>query len=532
MSLSIDHITPTQTVQPSPSIAPKEKSKGKVNLKQRAYLNSLSSMIDYAGAQITGFFINPFIVSGLGSVMYGIWQMLNQMMGYTKMADTRATQVLKWSLAAKRDVSEEEEMRNEVTTAIVVTAISMPFAMVIGAVLSWYAPVITQAPQEYFSLIRITCSILIFGLIINKFLDLFEAVLGGMNLGYKRMGFRATVIAVGGVIKILVITQGYGLVGLSLVQVALSVFTGFVFYRIVKKHVPWFRMGKTNLSKVKAFGKLSGWYMAFTTLKMLLMNSDKIILGYIIGPLYVAKYSLTMFTSVAVQGAVVNVITGVTPGISSLYGKKEFEKVNLARKTIMLFAWLLSAAIGCTILMINSSFIGLWVGKEHYAGNIENLLILLVAIQVIFFQIDSFIINVTLNMKSKVQLSACVAVLSIALGFLLIEKYQIVGLCASVLIGRLFYTIGFPMLFKKQMKDTFKPFTSESIQSLLVIITMFALAAYAATYINITNWFMLLFAGASIFTLSAITYWFLAIRKPDRAAIIGLLSGIKLFRLK
>ncbi|RYF96198.1 MAG: polysaccharide biosynthesis protein [Chitinophagaceae bacterium] len=532
MNLSIDHITPTETAPADATIAPKQKLKGKVNLKQRAYLNSLSGMIDYAGVQITGFFINPFIVSGLGSSMYGIWQMINQMTGYTKMVDTRATQVLKWSLAAKRDVAAEEEMRNDVTTALVVTALTMPFALIIGAVLSWYAPHIVQAQAEYVNLIRITCSILIFGLIINKFFDLFEAVLGGMNLGYKRMGFRAMVIAVGGVIKILVIINGFGIIGLSIVQVALSLFTGFIFYRIVKKHVPWFRFGKTNTGRVKAFGKLSGWYMAFTTLKMLLMNSDKIILGYIIGPLYVAKYSLTMFTSMAVQGAVVNMITGVTPGISSMYGNQEFEKVNRARKTIMLFAWLVSAAIGCTILMVNKSFVSLWVGSEHYAGNFENLLILLISVQVIFFQIDSFIINVTLNMKSKVQLSACVAVLSIVLGFLLIQKYQIAGLCFSVLIGRLFYTIGFPVLFKKQMKDRFQPFSRDSVQPLIVTLIMFALTCYAGYFVDISSWLLLIVSAAAIFSVAGFTCWYLAIRKADRASIITLLSGIKMFRLK
>ena len=89
-----------------------KKTKKKENLKQRAYLNSLSSILDYGGAQITGFIINPFIVGGLGNAMYGVWQILGQLTGYTKMADTRASQALKWSLASKRDVAQEEEFKH------------------------------------------------------------------------------------------------------------------------------------------------------------------------------------------------------------------------------------------------------------------------------------------------------------------------------------------------------------------------------------------------------------------------------------
>ena len=52
------------------SVLPK-KNKGKSeNLKQRAYLNSLTSIIDFAAGQITGFIINPFIVGPVGMQPY------------------------------------------------------------------------------------------------------------------------------------------------------------------------------------------------------------------------------------------------------------------------------------------------------------------------------------------------------------------------------------------------------------------------------------------------------------------------------
>jgi O-antigen/teichoic acid export membrane protein len=176
-------------------------------------------------------------------------------------------------------VAQEEEFKSDVTSALYVTLITLPLALILGAILSWYAPYISQADLKYYSLIRITCSILIFGLIINKFFDLFEATLAGMNLAYKRMGFRAAIIAIGGILKVIVISRGYGLIGLSLVQVLNSLVIGWAFYYIVKKNVPWFSFGKTNKAKVKSFGKLSGWYMAYTVLKTLLLSSDKVFFG-------------------------------------------------------------------------------------------------------------------------------------------------------------------------------------------------------------------------------------------------------------
>jgi O-antigen/teichoic acid export membrane protein len=517
---------------PGKTVAAKRKTEQKENLKQRAYLNSLSSIIDYAGIQITGFIINPFIVSGLGSIMYGVWQILGQLTGYTKMVDTRASQVLKWSLANKRDVASQEEFKSDVTTALCVTAITMPIALIIGGIISWYAPVITQAEEKYFSLIRITCAILILGLVVNKFFDLFEAVLGGMNLGYKRMGFRAVIVAVGGALKVLAITQGFGLVGLSVVQIVVSVITGISFYFIVKKNVWWFEFGKTNFSRIKSFGKLSGWFMAFSTLKMLLLNSDKIILGYLAGPVLVAKYALTMFTSTAIQGAMIAVITGMTPGICTLFGKGEYDKVKKARMVVNTITWLFSVSVGFTVLLLNKSFILLWVGAEHYAGNFENLLILLIAVQIIFFQLDSTILNASLDMRRKVALSACASILSITLAFILVPKFSIAGLCISTLTGRLFYSIGFPLLLKRRMKDDATFFSIQQLRPFIIAFCLFGLATYAGGAFNFSTWLQLLVAGLFTLVITGLVFWMTGMSIRERQETWKILSGIKLFRFK
>lgn len=513
-------------------LAKSPKSGKKENLKQRAYLNSLSSIIDYAGVQITGFIINPFILTGLGSAMYGVWQMLGQLTGYTKLADTRASQALKWSLAHKRDIAQEDEFKSDVTTALFVTAITLPLSLIVGGTLAWYSPYITQVDEKYFTLIRTTCSILISCLVLSKFFDLFEAVLGGMNLGYKRMGLRATIVALGGILKVLAITQGYGLIGLSVVQIFISLITGTSFYYIVKKSVPWFAFGKTNFSKMRSFGKLSGWYMAFSTLKMLLLNSDKVILGYLVAPVLVAKYALTMFTSTAVQGALTAVITGMTPGISSLFGKGDYDKVKKARKAVITLTWLFSVSVGVAILLLNKSFIQLWVGKDRYAGNIENLFILLVALQVIFFQLDSLIMNATLDVKRKVWLSACATALSILLAFILVGKFHIIGLCISILIGRLFYTIGFPILLKRRMNDKSPLFSMQQVRPVLITILLFALATYAGQVFSFSNWFSLIATGGAAVLVAGFLFWILGMQQNEKEETRKALSGIKMFRMK
>ncbi|WP_230392242.1 oligosaccharide flippase family protein [Pontibacter sp. FD36] len=507
-------------------LAPKPKE----NLRQRAYLNSITSIIDYAGVQIVGFIVSPYIVAGLGGSMYGIWQMLLQMTGFANVADTRATQVLKWSIAQKRDLASDQELRSDLTTALIVTVFILPIILVIGAIIVWYAPVITHAGPEYHTIIRITCSLLILTLVTNKLFDLFESVLRGMNMGYKRMGFRAVIIVFGGALKIFVITQGYGLIGLSAVGVAVALATGITFYFIVKKHVPWFGFAKTTKAKVLSYSKLSGWFMGFTVSKMFLFSSDKIILGYLAGPIYVTQYAITLFTSFALEGFINAVVNGVIPGIGSLYGKKEYDKVQQARSLVITLNWMLVASLGAVILLYNKSFIYLWVGAEHYAGNTENLLILLISVQAIFFQIDSNIINVSLNLKMKVYLAIIASALTIALSFFLIENFHIIGLCLSILIGRLVLSVGYPLLLSKLMHMQFNYMGLKQIRPILITSALFALAIFIGQTITITDWVSLTLIGALTIPVIGIVFWFIGLGRAEKEAVLELASRIKLFK--
>jgi O-antigen/teichoic acid export membrane protein len=507
-------------------IAPKRKE----NLRQRAYLNSLTSIIDYAGAQIVGFLVSPYIVGGLGSSMYGIWQMLSQMTGFANMADTRATQVLKWSIAQKRDLASDQELRSDLTTALIVTTFILPIILVIGAVIVWYAPVITHAPPAYYAMIRIACSLLILTLVTGKVFDLFESVLRGMNMGFKRMGFRAIIIFIGGALKIFVITQGYGLIGLSAVEVVIALAMGITFYFIVKRHIPWFGFAKTNKTKVLSYSKLSGWFMAFTGSKMFLLSSDKIILGYLAGPIFVTQYTITLFSAYALQGLINAVINGVIPGIGGLYGKGEYEKVQQARNLVITLNWILAASLGAVILMYNKSFISLWIGAEHYAGNTENLLILLITVQAIFFQIDSLIINVSLDLKMKVYLSVLASAVTIALSFFLIQYYHIIGLCISILVGRLVLSVGYPLLLRKIMHIQVNFAGWKQLQPMLAAAVLFALATYAGQAIAITDWVSLILIGALSIPVIGIIFWLVGLGRLERESVWELASKIKIFK--
>jgi O-antigen/teichoic acid export membrane protein len=502
----------------------------KENLKQRAYLNIVSSMMDYTANRLTGLLVNPFIIAGLGTSLFGIWQMLGQLTGYVNIADTRSSQVLKWTVAQKKDVATTEELQSDTGAAFIVLLFVVPVILIAGGIISWYAPYITHADKAHYTLIRITCSVMIFSILVFKFFEMFEAILRGMNLTFKRMGLRAGIVILGGGLKILALTLGFGLPGLAVVHLFDSLLIGISYYVVVKRNIAWFGFRKPKRSNILRFGKLSAWYLADAGASVVNSNSDKLLLGIIAGPVTVAYYTLTKFIPVALQGLINRLILGIMPGIGKLLGLKEYDRINKVRKNINSITLLLTVAFGVTVIIFNYSFLHTWVGKEHYAGNTANVLIMIMAIQDTFVKNDACIISATLDIKKKVFLTLISGALFAGLGVLLVGKMGIAGICISFMASRVFLFIGQRKVLAGLMKTPSQAVFNLNYRALLTALLMLGMAAWLASITDALGFYQLLVLAPTAFVISLLVFFFFGLSKANRQELQQIIFSIKFFK--
>lgn len=524
-------ITEPLVNNPTDPIVTSKKGEGKKeNLKQRAYLNTLSSLLDYIANRLTGLFVNPFIVSGLGSSLFGIWQMLGQLTGYINITDTRASQVLKWTVAQKKDVATADELRSDAGAAFVVLLCIMPVLLIGGSIISWYAPFITHADLAHYDLIRTTCALLVFSLIVFKFFELFEAILRGMNLSFKRMGLRAGIVIVGGGLKILVIKMGYGLAGLAAVQLVDTLLTGLSFYAVVKKNIGWFGIKRPSRANILRFGKLSAWYLADAGANVVNGNSDKLLLGIITSPVTVTYYTLTKFIPMALQGLINKLILGIMPGVGKLLGLKEYEKINSVRKKINDVTLLLTTAFGVTVILFNHSFLKVWVGKEHFAGQLANVMIMVTIMQDTFVKNDACIISATLDIKKKVFLTLISGALFAGFAIMLAGKLGIVGLCLALIISRLFLFIGQRKILAGIMQSGAHSGFRISYRPFFTSFILLGLAVWLATYINVVTIYQLALLAPASFLIPFTVFYFVGLSKMERGELRQIVTSIKFLK--
>lgn len=496
----------------------------KENLKRRAVLNSATALIDHFSKIILGFIINPIVISILGTSIYGVWQILNQFTNYTALANIRVSEVLKWSVAKNKNIQTQDELRSSLTSALILVLAIIPVFILLGLILVWYAPIITKVSEEYVDVVRITASLLVLTVISKSVFSIFESVLRGMNLGYKGLGIKSLVIVAAGVAKVITLKAGYGLIGLALVQLTAATLTGLIVYIIVKRNVDWFGFAKTSTEKTKNYLKLSGWYMAWMGVKMLLLGSDKVLMGVLLGPLYVAKYSITQYVAYASQGMVGNILHGVLPGIGSIYGQKQFKRLLKVRDDMMMITGLLLGLIGFIIIAFNISFANLWVGSGNYLGRFDNLLVMIMVTQFVFIQNDSVLINTMLDVKQKTIMGLLSIVITLIAIYMLSVVYGVSGFISGIITGRLILTISYPQIVLKKLEHKYSLIKDFPWRTLFGISIAWLIAYELSEILVIESWLTLVFyVGFSLLVVTPLLFYS-AIERKRRQELIARVS--------
>src|SRR4051794_30834011 len=65
------------------------------SLAWKASLNLVQAVLDYGTKLAVGFIIIPIMVSGLGRSLFGVWEMMDRLVGYLESTDGRSTHALR-----------------------------------------------------------------------------------------------------------------------------------------------------------------------------------------------------------------------------------------------------------------------------------------------------------------------------------------------------------------------------------------------------------------------------------------------------
>jgi O-antigen/teichoic acid export membrane protein len=499
-------------------------------LTQKAYLNAVVAVLEYGVQMVIGLLVNPLLVAGLGSMLFGILQILRRLTDYLSAADGRPTQALKWAIANQQYSDDHAAKRLSISHALGVWLLFMPVLLSVGMLVVWFSPAVTKASAELASQVRIASALLILDLLLYGIVNLPESVLQGMNLGYKRMGMRVGVAIVRGVLTGGAAYFGLGLVGIAAASLVTSCIGGVLFWGTIRKYVPWYGLVRPKMDGVLHFLAFSGWFFAWTLVSRVLLYSDVVILGVVTTAEHVSIYTLTGYAAALVTSFIGIAVSAIIPGLGGVIGDKQHDKATLIRSEMLIANWLLAMSIGVCILLWNRSFVDLWVGASYYAGPLASLLIVVTTVQLVFIRTDASIIDLTLDLRRKVAMGSLSVLLSVGLAAVFTKLWGIVGLCLGLIAGRSILTIAYPLLIGSALEMSPRVRLLGLVRPGGVMIGAFGLSSYLGQYLHTEGWIeFFVYAGLS-FALATGAGFLCGLTKEQREAMVQRFKQVRLLK--
>jgi O-antigen/teichoic acid export membrane protein len=491
------------------------------NLSKRASLTSLASSLDYIAGIAVQFIINPLLVHGLGSALYGAWRVLYSLNGYLWATSGRSAQALTWVMAHNHRSASEEEKRRYVGSAIVVWFIFLPLLALVGGIGAWFAPYFLKMPDQYVWPVRLAAAFLTTDAILLTLLSIPRSALQGENLGYKRMGSSAVLILVGGGFMALAVKLHTGIVGVAVANATGTLMTGLLFYQVTRRSLPWFGFARPTRKDIRWFFGLSAWFTGWKFVYELMTAGDVIVLGVFGSVQLVTIYTLTKFTTQSLVPLIGVVFEGTSPGLGAIIGSGENSKAVRLRNEIMSITWLLCTVLGGSLLLWNRSFVGIWAGQRFYAGAFPMLLIVIMLMQFVFVGNDARIIDLTLKLRGKVTLGTISAVLSVVLAGILVKisSNQLIGMAVGMIAGRMIVTIGYPYLIGRMLDYPLTTQIRGLIRPLLASGILFGLTMWLGRHVTANSWVSLVALGIVTAIILTVVAGILGLSGEQRAVL-------------
>lgn len=486
-------------------------------------LNTLTGWIDKVTSMIVNFIIKPITLSFLGTNMFGVLEMLSKMTEFMASADFRSATTVKWILSVERETTDKRILNKKISAGFFSNVCILPIFLFIGAVIVYLSPLITKVDKEFYLLIRSCSGILVSSFIITQVFFIYEQILQGMNMAYKRIGVRAGISIMGGLLTYYLLYLGLGLLGVVLSQLSVVIITGLSYWFVVRENIGWVKIERVSFRDIFNFIKISLGFMIEKLLSVTIRSIDVLFLGYFLTTTCVSQYAISSYVCISLSGFILMFMSSFITHISPKAFLTEKQELLDSRSQMWFYQLLIYSFFLILILLFNKSFVSLWSSSELFIGKLPNLFIALYVFIRCITDTESSFLCMFMNLKTINKNAIFGIVMLVILSVLLITKLDVMGLLIGLTISQIFVLLlhirGLKRIIGHNKLNTFKWLNSRFFITVIILIII---SFYLCDIIIVENWISLIFLICLSILLLFLIYYYVALDSSSRTQLIVL----------
>jgi len=476
---------------------------------------------------IAGFVFTPIVMKGLGAETYGIWGFIQKLTGFVGLSNINSMAIVKLQLGVRQHSSDVEEKRRLLGANILQWLYLLPLSVLAIGFLVFGLPRFMALPPTLVASARLALLIVGCTMILNQLMSLPGGVLAGQNLNYKAMGLNAVMILLGGALNAWGVLSGFGLIVLAITSLVAVALSNLVRYWVARRHVPWFGVSRPRIEEVIGCVRLSVWGALNSLGGMLFSAADTVLVGIAFGAVAVAVYLTTGALLRFAFGPFQQILMSGNSGIGYLVGCEEWVRIESIRNELLSFAALGMTMLVSVTVLLNESFVSLWVGSEFYGNLALTASLCLLAFLRQLVNMEAIPLDAMLKLEWKTIAMLVWGTLGIAMAYGFSRVMGLAGVPAGLAvasIGQLFtlqsliqhYT---PMPMNRYWKAAARPIVSMAL--------LCGLALFVSVYrpIGIRHWSSLALVSAGVAAATGGAFAIAGVNAVIRATLYNRVLG-------
>jgi O-antigen/teichoic acid export membrane protein len=328
---------------------------------------------------LAGIFLSPYILHHLGDEAFGLWVLIFSVTGYYGLFDLGIRSSIIRYVAKYSSVAANDELNRLINTALFSYTAIATVALLITGVLSFCVGSIFRISGDSIQTARWLFLMVGTSVALSFPLGVFGGILEGLQRFYVLNITSVGSTIVRALLIVLALRDGYGLLTVTLITVALPLITSLINASVVLRILP-LRFSLQHLSResLKRIASYSGTTFIIIVATRLRFKTDALVIGT-----FLSSAAITYFT---IGSRLVDYAGEVVSGLAQLFvpmSSKSDATGDLAGLRKIFVAGnracaLIIFPIAAILIILGKSVIEAWVGARYIATSYPVLLILVV----------------------------------------------------------------------------------------------------------------------------------------------------------
>lgn len=389
-------------------------------------------------AIIQGVVLVPLYLKYIGGVQYGQWLALGSMMALLGLIDLGVTSQATQRTAFFHGQGDMRSVGALIGTIILFDLIVTACILIGGFASSFWLPQYIGAVGEQAKILQLALQVAAVDVALMLLACMSGALLFGIQKPAAHMGGMLIATAVSIALTVIFLFQNWGILAIAcgslarpIIALTINIFALVRNFRLVLNR----SMLKFDPAITTSFFLSALWLGPSKIAEAMTSQLDNLVVIRILSPLDVTILNLTRKAAEMATQVVSRISASLMSGLAHLNGSGDTIKIRSTIGILFLISGYAASWIMCIVLILNDTFVNLWVSSSMYAGASVTVLTCIYGIlkmirqttyNVVFAHGDVRITSVSSMIEVATQL---------ILGILLCKIWGIVGVVAASIIA-------------------------------------------------------------------------------------------------